>query len=63
MSQRAAFEYRRIRVSLESKGKPVGPMELLLAAQAKSHELILVTNNERQFKRIEGLQIENWTRT
>lgn len=58
--RRAAFEYGRIRSSLESMGTPVGPMDLLLGAQAKSHDLILVTNNEREFQRIEGLQIENW---
>jgi tRNA(fMet)-specific endonuclease VapC len=59
----ASAEYGRIRSSLESKGKPIDPMDLLLAAQAKSHGLILVTNNEREFKRIDGLQVENWTRT
>jgi tRNA(fMet)-specific endonuclease VapC len=60
--QRAAMEYGLIRASLESKGKPVGPMDLLLAAQAKAHNLILVTNNEKEFARIDGLRIENWTR-
>jgi tRNA(fMet)-specific endonuclease VapC len=61
--QKACADYGRIRASLESKGKPIGPMDLLLAAQARSHGLILVTNNEREFKRVEGLRIENWTRT
>ena len=36
-------------------------MDLLLAAQAKSRHLILVTNNEKEFRRIQGLGIENWT--
>lgn len=36
-------------------------MDLLLAAQAKSCHLVLVTNNEKEFRRIEGLRIENWT--
>ncbi|OHB67458.1 MAG: hypothetical protein A2Y76_14635 [Planctomycetes bacterium RBG_13_60_9] len=58
----AAVEYGRIRSSLESKGKPIGPMDLLLAAQAKSHNLILVTNNEKEFRRIDGLRIENWAK-
>ena len=58
--QRAAFEYGQIRSLLESRGTPVGPMDLLLASQARSHKLILVTNNVREFQRIEGLQIENW---
>ena len=57
----AAIEYGRIRLSLEAKKKPIGPMDLLLAAKAKSRDLILVTNNEREFKRVEGLRVENWT--
>ncbi len=60
--QEACRFYGQIRVSLESKGKPIGPMDLLLAAQAEAHGLILVTNNEREFKRIDGLRVENWTR-
>ncbi|MCL5279975.1 MAG: type II toxin-antitoxin system VapC family toxin [Planctomycetes bacterium] len=60
--QRAAAEYGRIRLLLESKGRPIGPMDLLLAAQAKSRNLILVTNNEKEFRRIEGLRVENWAR-
>ena len=59
----AAVEYGRIRSSLEAKKKPIGPMDLLLAAQAKSRGLILVTNNEREFRRVEGLRVENWTKT
>ena len=58
--QMAAAEYGRIRSVLESKGKPIGPMDLLLAAQARSHNLALVTNNEKEFRRIDGLRIENW---
>jgi len=60
--QRAAIEYGQIRALLDAKGRPVGPMDLLLAAQAKSHNLILVTNNEKEFQRIGGLRIENWAR-
>ena len=44
--QKACAEYGRIRSMLEAKGRPIGPMDLLLAAQAKSRNLILVTNNE-----------------
>ena len=61
--QKAAMEYGRIRSSLEARGRPVGPMDLLLAAQAKAHSLILVTNNEKEFARIDGLRIENWARS
>ncbi len=61
--QKASMEYGRIRTSLESRGRPVGPMDLLLAAQAKAHNLILVTNNEKEFARIDDLRIENWARS
>jgi tRNA(fMet)-specific endonuclease VapC len=60
--QAAAAEYGRIRSLLESKKEPIGPMDLLLAAQAKSHDLVLVTNNEKEFRRVEGLRVENWAR-
>ena len=58
--QMAALQYGLIRSYLKSKGKPIRPMDLRLAAQAKSNDLVLVTNNEREFQRIEGLRIENW---
>ncbi len=60
--QSAAAVYGSIRTSLEQKGTPIGPMDLLLASQAMSQQLILVTNNEREFRRVEGLQTENWAR-
>jgi tRNA(fMet)-specific endonuclease VapC len=37
-------------------------MDMLLAAQAKSRDLVLVTNNEKEFRRIEGLKLENWAK-
>ena len=58
--QIATLHYGQIRMSLESKGMPIGPMDMLLAAQARSRNLILVTNNEKEFQRIDDLQIENW---
>jgi tRNA(fMet)-specific endonuclease VapC len=58
----AAAAYGSLRASLERKGTPIGPLDLLLAAQAMSQQLILVTNNEREFRRVAGLQIENWIR-
>jgi tRNA(fMet)-specific endonuclease VapC len=60
--QSASSHYGQIRASLESAGTPIGPMDLLLAAQARSRSLVLVTNNEKEFKRVEGLRIENWVR-
>ena len=58
--QKAAGMYGRIRSTLEKKGKPIGSMDMLIAAVAKSERLILVTNNVKEFMRIEGLMIENW---
>jgi tRNA(fMet)-specific endonuclease VapC len=61
--QRACGHYGQIRAALAAKGRSIGPMDLLLAAQARSLDLILVTNNEREFRRIDGLRLENWTRS
>jgi len=55
-----AVDFGEIKKELEKKGKIIGPMDLLLAAQATSKKLILVTNNTKEFERVEGLQIENW---
>lgn len=56
----AAAAYGRIRADLEVIGKTIGPNDLLIAAQALSQGLILITNNLREFQRVKGLQIENW---
>ena len=61
--QSAAAVYGSVRASLERKGTPIGPMDLLLAAQALSQQLILVTNNVREFHRVAGLPLENWIGT
>lgn len=58
----AAIEYGNIRADLEKKGKPIGPLDTLIAAQVKAAGLTLVTNNEKEFIRIEGLKVENWTK-
>ena len=58
--QGAAAVYGSIRGSLESRGTPIGPMDLLIAAQAMSQGLILVTNNGKGFSRVDGLETENW---
>lgn len=54
--------YARIRAELEEQGQPIGQMDLLIAAQASALDLILVTDNEREFSRVPGLKIENWLR-
>lgn len=56
----AARQYGKIRTSLEKKGKPIGNMDLLIAAHALSQQCILVSNNLREFSRIRGLKCENW---
>ena len=56
----AAMEYGSIRAALRKKGTPIGPLDLLITAHAKSRKLIAVTDNVREFERVEGLVIENW---
>ena len=58
----AAEEYGNIRAELERKGTPIGPMDLLIAGHARSEGLVLVTNNTREFCRVEKLMMEDWTR-
>jgi tRNA(fMet)-specific endonuclease VapC len=50
----------QIRAKLEKKGIPIGPYDVLIAACAKANNLILVTHNLKEFKRIEGLRVEDW---
>jgi len=54
--------YGHIRLQLEKSGEPIGPLDLLIAAQALSRNLVLVTNNEREFKRVQNLKVENWAK-
>jgi len=58
--EKAAIEYGKIRVKLEEKGDLIGILDMLIAAHAKSLNAVLITNNEREFQRVEGLIIENW---
>ena len=53
--------YGRVRAALEAQGQPIGAIDTLLAAQALRHTLTLVTNNVREFARVPGLAIEDWT--
>ena len=50
----------RIRLDLEKAGKPIGPMDLLIAATALDQGAVLVTHNTREFRRIPGLRVEDW---
>jgi tRNA(fMet)-specific endonuclease VapC len=58
----AAGPYGEIRTYLESQGAPIGAMDLMIAAQAQSLGLIVVTNNVREFSRVPNLAIEDWTK-
>ena len=57
---KAAEEYGHIRAHLERNGAPIGPNDLMIAAIALANEVVLVTNNVREFRRIDRLVIENW---
>jgi tRNA(fMet)-specific endonuclease VapC len=54
--------YGMIRADLERNGRPIGANDLLIAAHALTLNLTLVTDNEREFSRIDNLRIENWLR-
>ena len=56
----AAVEYGKICTMLRRQGTPIGAMDMLIAAHAKAKGLIIVTNNVREFERVEGLRLENW---
>ncbi len=56
----AAAEYGKICATLRRQGTPIGVMDMLIAAHAKAKGLIIVTNNVREFERVEGLELENW---
>ena len=49
-----------IRADLESKGEPIGPMDTLIAGYALAHNYTLVTNNTKEFQKVEGIKLENW---
>lgn len=58
----AAIFYGEIRYNLEKKGQVISPLDILIAAHALSNDIILVTNNEKDFQGVARLRIENWTR-
>ena len=53
--------YGRIRTELEKQGRPIGPLDTLIAAHALSLDVPLVTNNTREFERVQGLRLEDWS--
>ena len=57
----AGVAYGRIRAELEAKGEIIGANDLWIAAHALAAELVLVTGNGKEFTRVEGLRVEDWT--
>jgi len=55
-----AFEYGDIRADIEMKGKIIGANDLLIVAQARRQNLIVLTANIDEYKRVKGLKVENW---
>jgi tRNA(fMet)-specific endonuclease VapC len=59
----AGRSYGALRAELETDGRMIGNNDLWIAAHAKAAKLILVTNNEREFQRVSGLEIQNWVKS
>ncbi len=59
--RRAAEHTGQLRAELQKRGTPIGPYDQLIAGHARSLGLVVVTNNEREFTRVSGVRIENWT--
>ena len=58
--KKASVEYAKIRASLESQGNIIGANDLFIAAHTKSLGAVMVTNNTREFLRVDGLNVEDW---
>ena len=58
--EEASAHYGVIRAQLEKRGTPIGALDLMIAAHARSLKSILVTNNKKEFQRVAGLSIEDW---
>jgi tRNA(fMet)-specific endonuclease VapC len=57
-----AVAYAQVRAKLERAGTPIGSLETPIAAQALARRLVLVSNNDREFRCVAGLHIQNWTK-
>ena len=56
----AAWIDGELRVDLERRGTPIGSMDTMIAAHALSQQVVLITNNTREFSKVPGLQLDNW---
>ena len=61
LDEKAIWVYGELRAELERLGQPIGALDTMIAAHALSRDAILVTNNTREFSRVAGLRLENWT--
>lgn len=59
----AAMMYGEVRASLTQRGKPIGPLDTLIAAHALAIDAVLVTHNTREFSRVTGLRLEDWVKS
>ncbi len=59
---KAAYHFGQIRAALYRTGQPIGPYDMMIAGQARAIGLILVTNNVKEFERVPGLLLEDWSR-
>ena len=62
LPREAANAYGAIRANLQARGEAIGNNDLWIAAHAKAAGLTLVTNNEKEFRRIPGLKVQNWAK-
>ena len=62
LPEAAASVYGTIRAELEAKGTVIGNNDLWIAAHAMAAGLILITNNEKEFRRVRGLKVQNWAK-
>jgi tRNA(fMet)-specific endonuclease VapC len=60
LPETAAASYGKIRAELEAKGEMIGNNDLWIAAHALAADLVLVTNDEKEFRRVRGLKMQNW---
>ena len=60
--QEAAEHYAEIHLDLKKRGAQLGAADLMIAAHARALDAIMVTNNTKDFSRVKGLQVENWTK-
>lgn len=60
LPEAASLRYATLRADIEAAGKPIRGNDLWIAAHAVAADLTLVTNNEREFKRVPGLRVQNW---